>query len=69
MHQRPRAQLPAIACGLLLAGIVLFSGSLYVFAVTADPRWAMITPIGGLCFMAGWIVFCVSESISNGKSA
>jgi uncharacterized membrane protein YgdD (TMEM256/DUF423 family) len=39
---------------LLLAGIFLFSGSLYVMAVT-NIRWlGAITPLGGLCFLAGW---------------
>jgi uncharacterized membrane protein YgdD (TMEM256/DUF423 family) len=39
---------------LLLAGIFLFSGSLYLMAVT-NLRWlGAVTPIGGLCFLAGW---------------
>jgi uncharacterized membrane protein YgdD (TMEM256/DUF423 family) len=39
---------------LLLAGVTIFSGSLYVLAVT-NVRWlGAITPIGGLCFLAGW---------------
>ncbi len=39
---------------LLLAGIVIFSGSLYLLAVT-NTRWlGAITPLGGLCFLAGW---------------
>ena len=39
---------------LLLAGILIFSGSLYVMALT-NLRWlGAITPIGGLCFLAGW---------------
>ncbi|MFL6544839.1 MAG: DUF423 domain-containing protein [Candidatus Udaeobacter sp.] len=39
---------------LLLAGILLFSGSLYVMALT-NLRWlGAITPFGGLCFLAGW---------------
>ena len=39
---------------LLLAGILLFSGSLYVMAQT-NLRWlGAITPFGGLCFLAGW---------------
>ena len=43
------------AFGLLLAGIVLFSGSLYVMALT-NLRWlGAITPLGGLCFLAGWL--------------
>jgi len=39
---------------LLLAGIFVFSGSLYLMALT-NLRWlGAITPIGGLCFLAGW---------------
>lgn len=39
---------------LLLAGIVIFSGSLYLLAIT-NTRWlGAITPLGGLCFLAGW---------------
>jgi uncharacterized membrane protein YgdD (TMEM256/DUF423 family) len=42
------------ACYLLIAGIVVFSGSLYLLAIT-NVRWlGAITPIGGLCFLAGW---------------
>ena len=42
------------ACLLLLAGILLFSGSLYLLALT-NLRWlGPITPVGGLCFLAGW---------------
>ena len=38
-----------------VAGIVLFSGSLYVIALTGT-RWAgAITPLGGAAFLAGWI--------------
>jgi uncharacterized membrane protein YgdD (TMEM256/DUF423 family) len=40
---------------LLLAGIFLFSGSLYLMALT-NLRWlGTITPVGGLCFLGGWI--------------
>src|SRR3982751_1459061 len=38
---------------LFLAGVVLFSGSLYLMALT-NLRWlGAITPLGGLCFLAG----------------
>jgi uncharacterized membrane protein YgdD (TMEM256/DUF423 family) len=38
-----------------LAGIVIFSGSLYLLALT-NQRWlGAITPIGGVCFIIGWI--------------
>jgi uncharacterized membrane protein YgdD (TMEM256/DUF423 family) len=36
------------------AGIVLFSGSLYLLAVTGVTMLGAITPIGGLAFLAGW---------------
>ena len=40
---------------LLFAGIFLFSGSLYLMALT-DIQWlGAITPLGGLCFLAGWL--------------
>ena len=41
---------------LLFAGIFLFSGSLYVMALIPQARdWlGLVTPLGGLCFLAGW---------------
>lgn len=45
-----------LAPGFFLAGVLLFSGSLYGLALGA-PRWlGAVTPIGGLCFLAGWAV-------------
>ncbi|SHI76848.1 Uncharacterized membrane protein YgdD, TMEM256/DUF423 family [Tangfeifania diversioriginum] len=41
---------------LLTAGIILFSGSLYVLAVSGIKWLGAITPIGGLSFIAGWIL-------------
>ena len=42
------------AAAWFLAGVVIFSGSLYLLVLT-DTRWlGAITPIGGLCFLAGW---------------
>ena len=46
----------AWVCGLLTAGIVLFSGSLYVLAVTRIPMLGAITPFGGVSFIAGWLL-------------
>ena len=44
------------ACLLLLVGILLFSGSLYLLALIPQARdWlGPVTPVGGLCFLAGW---------------
>jgi uncharacterized membrane protein YgdD (TMEM256/DUF423 family) len=42
------------AAWLFLSGIILFSGSLYLIALT-NLRWlGAVTPVGGLCFLAGW---------------
>jgi uncharacterized membrane protein YgdD (TMEM256/DUF423 family) len=43
-------------CGFLASGIVLFSGSLYVLAITRIPVLGAITPFGGLAFIAGWLM-------------
>jgi len=37
------------------SGIVIFSGSLYLLAVTNVKWLGAITPVGGLCLMAGWL--------------
>ena len=39
---------------LFLAGIALFSGSLYVMTLTGIRALGAVTPLGGLCFLAGW---------------
>lgn len=43
-------------CTFLLAGIVIFSGSLYLLAVTGNRILGAITPVGGLCFIVGWVL-------------
>jgi uncharacterized membrane protein YgdD (TMEM256/DUF423 family) len=49
-----------VARWLLLAGVIIFSGSLYLLAVL-DQRWlGMITPIGGTCLIVAWIVAAFS---------
>ncbi|AIQ67964.1 DUF423 domain-containing protein [Paenibacillus graminis] len=40
---------------LLILGIVLFSGSLYVLSITGIKGLGAITPLGGVCFLAGWL--------------
>ena len=43
-------------CWLLTAGILVFSGSLYLLAVTGVHTLGAITPIGGVCFIAAWLM-------------
>jgi uncharacterized membrane protein YgdD (TMEM256/DUF423 family) len=45
---------------LLLIGIVLFSGSLYLLTFGAPRFLGLITPIGGLALIAGWILFATT---------
>jgi uncharacterized membrane protein YgdD (TMEM256/DUF423 family) len=49
---------------LFQAGIVLFSGSLYVLALTGVRVLGAVTPFGGLCFLAGWAVVITAASRS-----
>tara|TARA_R110002096_G_scaffold44229_13_gene118976 strand:- start:3010 stop:3375 length:366 start_codon:yes stop_codon:yes gene_type:complete len=37
-----------------IAGIILFSGSLYILALTGITKLGAITPLGGLCLLIGW---------------
>jgi len=65
--------LAVIACGLLpaaesinrtailfTAGVILFSGSLYLMGMSGITKLGLITPIGGVCFIAGWVSFCAA---------
>jgi uncharacterized membrane protein YgdD (TMEM256/DUF423 family) len=53
------ARLLEIAGWLFVAGVVLFSGSLYALALTGVTTLGAITPIGGLLFLAGWACLAV----------
>ncbi|HEY3446107.1 MAG TPA: DUF423 domain-containing protein [Myxococcales bacterium] len=45
----------------MLAGIVLFSGSLYVLALTGVRALGAVTPLGGVAFLAGWALLAVAS--------
>jgi len=47
-------------------GIILFSGSLYLYAITGITQFGMVTPIGGLAFILGW-VFLLAFAVKNNK--
>src|SRR5699024_8777927 len=44
---------------MFLIGIILFSGSLYLYAVTSVKAFAMITPFGGVSFLVGWLLLAI----------
>jgi len=58
----PRIEGKAIVAAgwLFVAGIVLFSGSLYLLAVTGVTVLGAITPIGGVAFLAGWALLAIA---------
>jgi uncharacterized membrane protein YgdD (TMEM256/DUF423 family) len=41
---------------LFIAGTLVFSGSLYVLALTGSRWWGAVTPVGGVAFLAGWLL-------------
>ncbi|QHJ10157.1 hypothetical protein FX988_00369 [Paraglaciecola mesophila] len=52
----PSAQL-VWSAGFMSAGMVLFSGSLYLLAITGIKWFGPVTPLGGLCFIIAWGLF------------
>lgn len=51
----------ATAAGwLFTAGVVVFSGSLYALALTGVRVLGAITPLGGACFLAGWVALALA---------
>lgn len=50
------------------AGIALFSGSLYLLALTGVKKWGAVTPIGGLLFLIGWLIMLFGRYASGADS-
>ena len=50
----PASKRRATAAGLLIAGTLVFSGSLYILVTSGVPKWGAVTPIGGVLLLAGW---------------
>lgn len=47
-----------LAGWLFIAGIFLFSGSLYILSLTGNTLWGAITPVGGFLWIIAWIFVC-----------
>ena len=58
LQQYPLASL-RWAGGFFIAGILLFSGSLYLLAMTDIRILGAITPVGGLSFLIGWLLLAI----------
>ena len=63
---RPNKQLRLIGW-LFTVGILLFSGSLYALAVTNIKIFGAITPLGGVCFLAGWFLIILTAAQSQDR--
>lgn len=57
--RQPDNRLFKVSGGLFAVGILLFSGSLYLMALTGL-RVGMVTPMGGVCFLAAWLCFGIA---------
>jgi uncharacterized membrane protein YgdD (TMEM256/DUF423 family) len=55
LAERLPGRLLTAAGSLFGVGILLFSGSLYALTLSGLGKLGMITPLGGLCFLAGWL--------------
>jgi uncharacterized membrane protein YgdD (TMEM256/DUF423 family) len=58
--QLPESMLLKWSGWLMLAGIVLFSGSLYALALSGERWLGAITPVGGTAFLAAWGLFVIA---------
>lgn len=59
-HLVPAAMLVRAAGWLIFLGVLLFSGSLYVMVLTGIRGLGMITPIGGVAFLIGWLLLALA---------
>jgi uncharacterized membrane protein YgdD (TMEM256/DUF423 family) len=50
----------ASAGWLFVVGTLLFSGSLYALSLTGVRAFGAVTPLGGICFLLGWLLCCVA---------
>ncbi len=60
LTQFPESMLLKWSGWLMLAGIVIFSGSLYVLSATGWKWLGAVTPLGGLSFIVSWVLFTVA---------
>jgi len=67
MERLPQVRALKFSGILMMAGIVLFSGTLYVVSLTGWRGMGMVAPLGGSSFMAGWLL--LAYAVWKNKSA
>lgn len=60
-----KQKLVAISGWMFLSGIILFSGSLYMLSISSLKFFGPITPIGGVFFIAGWVMLALGIKKAN----
>ena len=59
LTDRWKSRLFSLSGALFTAGVLIFSGSLYILALTGIGVFGAVAPVGGLCLMAGWIALII----------
>ena len=54
-----------VAAAFMLAGIILFSGSLYLLTLTGTKWLGIITPFGGICFLIAWLILGINYLLNK----
>ena len=60
LHKLSPRRSHSLAAWAMLTGIIIFSGSLYILSTTGIKWLGMITPIGGVSFLAAWLILALS---------
>lgn len=69
LMQRYRSTALSISAILFSTGMLLFCGSLYVLALTGVHYFGIITPIGGVSLIAGWLALAIAISVKVKQNA
>ncbi len=64
----PQRRTVAAAGWCFVVGTLLFSGSLYLLALTGLRWWGAVTPVGGVAFLAGWACLGVAAIAIKGQT-
>jgi uncharacterized membrane protein YgdD (TMEM256/DUF423 family) len=54
------SEYPLLGGWLFILGTVLFSGSLYILALSSRRRWGAVAPLGGVSFLAVWVCLAIT---------
>ena len=64
----PQRRIVAAAGWFFVGGTLLFSGSLYLLALTGIQWWGAVTPVGGVAFLAGWVCLGAAAIGTRGET-